>query len=56
MSGKYKQNSKRLSRVIHGLWGLQVGNASFGGKNALVFSSGPKGYAKGLVGTLKPAA
>ena len=41
--------------VIHGLWGLQVGNAAFGGKNALVFSSGPKGYAKGLVGILKPA-
>jgi uncharacterized protein (TIGR03118 family) len=42
--------------VIPGLWGLQVGNASFGGKNALVFSSGPKAYAKGLVGILKPAA
>ena len=42
--------------VIPGLWGLQVGNASFGGKNALVFSSGPKQYAHGVLGILTPAA
>jgi uncharacterized protein (TIGR03118 family) len=40
--------------VIRGLWGLQVGNAAFGGNKALVFSSGPKSYGKGLLGILKP--
>ncbi len=41
---------------IPGLWGLQVGNSSFGGKNALIFSSGPKQYAHGVLGILTPAA
>ncbi len=40
---------------IPGLWGLQVGNSSFGGKKALIFSSGPKKYDQGVLGTLTPA-
>jgi uncharacterized protein (TIGR03118 family) len=39
--------------VIPGLWGLQVGNSAFGGGKAVIFSSGPKAYAKGLLGILK---
>ena len=46
--------------TISGLWGLRVGNSSFGGSSALVFSSGPTArgvrYADGLVGTLTPAS
>ena len=38
--------------VIKGLWGLQVGTADFGGAKAVIFSSGPKAYAKGLLGIL----
>ncbi len=42
--------------TISGLWGLRVGNSSFGGSSALVFSAGPTAggtkYADGLVGTL----
>ena len=40
--------------VINGLWGLRVGNSAFGGASSLVFSAGPKFYANGLVGILKP--
>jgi uncharacterized protein (TIGR03118 family) len=42
--------------TIDGLWGLQVGNASFGGSSSLVFSAGPNGYADGLLGVLNPAS
>lgn len=41
-----------LPIAIKGLWGLRVGNSAFGGASALIFSSGPKAYANGLVGTL----
>jgi uncharacterized protein (TIGR03118 family) len=46
-------NGKPL--VIHELWGLQVGNASFGGNKAVIFSAGPKQYSHGVLGILKPA-
>jgi hypothetical protein len=42
--------------AIPGLWGLEAGNAAFGGASALVFSAGPKEYGDGLVGILAPAA
>jgi hypothetical protein len=32
-----------------------VGNATFGGTNALVFSSGPNNYKNGVLGILTPA-
>jgi uncharacterized protein (TIGR03118 family) len=48
------QNTSGAPIVIPGLWGLRVGNAAFGGSNALVFSSGPNNYASGLVGILTP--
>ncbi|HEX3333004.1 MAG TPA: TIGR03118 family protein, partial [Acidimicrobiales bacterium] len=41
--------------AIPGLWDLRVGDAAFGGTNALVFSSGPNNYTNGLVGILTPA-
>ena len=45
--------------TISGLWGLRVGNSSFGGPSSVVFSSGPTAggvkYADGLVGVLNPA-
>jgi uncharacterized protein (TIGR03118 family) len=41
--------------TIPGLWGLRVGNSSFGGSTAVVFSAGPGGYADGLLGILTPA-
>jgi uncharacterized protein (TIGR03118 family) len=40
--------------VIHGLWGLEPGNASFGGKGSIIFSAGPTSYADGIVGKLTP--
>lgn len=48
-------NTSGAPIVIPGLWGLRVGDAMFGGSNALVFSSGPNSYTNGLVGTLTPA-
>lgn len=41
--------------AIPGLWGLEVGNSSFGGPSAVEFSAGPHGYRDGLVGILTPA-
>jgi len=41
--------------AIPGLWGLEVGNSSFGGPSAVEFSAGPRGYQDGLVGILTPA-
>jgi uncharacterized protein (TIGR03118 family) len=41
--------------AIPGLWGLKVGNSSFGGSSSLVFSAGPNGQANGEVGLLNPA-
>jgi uncharacterized protein (TIGR03118 family) len=41
--------------AISGLWALAVGNATFGGPCAVVFSSGPRGYRDGLIGILTPA-
>jgi uncharacterized protein (TIGR03118 family) len=49
------RNTSGAPIVIDELWSLRVGDASFGGGNALVFSSGPNNYADGLVGTLTPA-
>ncbi len=48
-------NTSGAPIVIPGLWALRVGDASFGGGHALVFSSGPNGYANGLLGILTPA-
>jgi uncharacterized protein (TIGR03118 family) len=42
--------------AIKGLWGLRVGNSTFGGSNAVIFSAGPSGYSEGLLGTLTPAS
>ena len=42
--------------TIDGLWGLNPGNASFGGSGSVVFSAGPNGYVDGLVGVLTPGA
>jgi len=58
-SGKYLgalESASGTPIAISGLWGLRVGNSAFGGSNALVFSSGPNGYASGLLGTLTPSA
>ncbi len=41
--------------TIDGLWGLIVGNSSFGGSSSLVFSAGPKGYDNGLLGVINPS-
>jgi uncharacterized protein (TIGR03118 family) len=41
--------------TIPQLWGLRVGNASFGGSSSLVFSSGPNNYNNGLLGVINPA-
>jgi uncharacterized protein (TIGR03118 family) len=41
--------------TIDGLWGLMVGNSSFGGTSSLVFSAGPKGYDNGLLGVINPS-
>jgi uncharacterized protein (TIGR03118 family) len=49
------QNASGVPVVIHGLWGLRVGNATFGGANALVFSAGPNNYSNGVLGILTPA-
>jgi uncharacterized protein (TIGR03118 family) len=49
------KNRSGVPVVIPGLWGLQVGNAAFGGTNALVFSSGPNNYNSGVLGILTPA-
>jgi uncharacterized protein (TIGR03118 family) len=49
------QNTGGAPVVIPGLWGLRVGNATFGGTNALVFSSGPNNYSNGVLGILTPA-
>jgi uncharacterized protein (TIGR03118 family) len=38
------------------LWALRVGNTTFGGTDAIVFSAGPGDEEHGLVGTLTPAA
>jgi uncharacterized protein (TIGR03118 family) len=45
-------NSKGYPMKIDGLWGLEVGNSSFGGASSVVFSAGPSGYSDGLLGTL----
>ena len=42
--------------TIDGLWGLMVGNSSFGGSSSLVFSAGPSGYNDGLLGVLNPSS
>jgi uncharacterized protein (TIGR03118 family) len=42
--------------AIGGLWGLEVGNAAFGGASSVVFSAGPNEYKNGLVGVLNPTA
>jgi uncharacterized protein (TIGR03118 family) len=49
------ENTSSAPIVLPGLWGLRVGNSTFGGTNALVFSSGPNNYGNGLVGILTPA-
>ena len=49
------QNRSGAPVVIPGLWGLQVGDAAFGGTNALVFSSGTSNYNSGVLGILTPA-
>jgi uncharacterized protein (TIGR03118 family) len=49
------QSTSGYPVVIPGLWGLRVGNAVFGGTNALVFSSGPNNYSNGVLGILTPA-
>jgi uncharacterized protein (TIGR03118 family) len=41
--------------TIDGLWGLMVGNSSFGGTSSLVFSAGPDGYGDGLLGVINPS-
>jgi uncharacterized protein (TIGR03118 family) len=48
-------NSKGHPVTIGGLWGLQVGSSAFGGASSVVFSAGPAGYGKGLLGILNPA-
>jgi uncharacterized protein (TIGR03118 family) len=48
------RNTSGTPLVISGLWGLRVGNAAFGGTNAVVFSAGPTNYSSGLLGTLTP--
>jgi uncharacterized protein (TIGR03118 family) len=50
------RNANGTPVAIDGLWGLRFGNSSFGGASSLVFSSGPNGYADGLVGVLNPSA
>jgi uncharacterized protein (TIGR03118 family) len=58
-TGKYLgtlDGSNGYPITIRGLWGLQVGNSTFGGSSAVVFSSGPSAYNNGLVGTLTPVA
>jgi uncharacterized protein (TIGR03118 family) len=47
-------NSSGYPITINGLWGLMVGNTSFGGSSSLVFSAGPSGYNNGLLGVIKP--
>ncbi len=42
--------------AVGGLWGLAQGGSGFGGTGSLVFSSGPDGQSKGLLGTFAPAA
>jgi uncharacterized protein (TIGR03118 family) len=40
--------------TIPQLWGLRVGNATFGGSSSLVFSAGPNNYNNGLLGVINP--
>ena len=57
-TGKFRgslDTTKGHPIAISGLWGLEVGNAAFGGASSVVFSAGPAGYASGLVGVLNPA-
>jgi uncharacterized protein (TIGR03118 family) len=42
--------------TIPGLWGLMVGNSSFGGSTSLVFSAGPSNYSDGLLGVINPSS
>jgi uncharacterized protein (TIGR03118 family) len=42
--------------TIHGLWGLMVGNTSFGGPSSVIFSAGPNAYNNGVVGILNPSS
>jgi uncharacterized protein (TIGR03118 family) len=49
------RNTSGAPIVIDELWGLRVGNSTFGGANAVVFSAGPNNYSDGLLGTLTPA-
>ena len=42
--------------TIHELWGLMVGNTSFGGPSSVVFSAGPNAYNNGVVGILNPSS
>jgi uncharacterized protein (TIGR03118 family) len=42
--------------TIHGLWGLMVGNSTFGGSSSVIFSAGPNSYNNGVVGVLNPAS
>jgi uncharacterized protein (TIGR03118 family) len=49
-------NPKGKAIRISGLWGLSVGNATFGGSRSLVFTAGPKGYRAGLLGILNPTS
>jgi uncharacterized protein (TIGR03118 family) len=42
--------------TIPELWGLMVGNSSFGGSSSLVFSAGPSNYNNGLLGVLNPSS
>ncbi|HEY3735583.1 MAG TPA: TIGR03118 family protein [Streptosporangiaceae bacterium] len=42
--------------AINGLWGIKAGSSAFGGTGSLIFSAGPAGYDKGLVGILTPTS
>jgi uncharacterized protein (TIGR03118 family) len=48
-------NAQGYPITIHGLWGLRVGNSTFGGPSSVVFSAGPDSYNNGVVGILNPA-
>jgi uncharacterized protein (TIGR03118 family) len=48
-------NSSGYPLTVPGLWGLMVGNSSFGGSKSLVFSGGPMGYNAGMLGVINPA-
>lgn len=57
-TGKYlgplRSNSVGYPIAINGLWGLEVGNSTFGGSSSVVFSAGPAGYANGRLGVINP--